>query len=154
LDIWEVHYLMSKINVKDVMVKNPYTVSPEATIEKAALIMDNNKIGSLPVLDAENNLIGLLSIHDIFLAFISITGANKAADRISVVVPDEPGSIQVVCDYMRKYPFKCVSILSSHENVSPGSRLVLIRFNATVENREKIFAELKDKYENVKLTID
>jgi len=154
LDIWEVHYLMSKINVKDVMVRNPYTVYPEATIEKAALIMDKNRIGSLPVLDTENNLIGILSIHDIFSALINITGANKAADRISVEVPDESGSIQVLCDYMRKYPFKCVSILSTYENVSPGSRLVLIRFNATVENREKILDELKGKYENVKLTID
>jgi len=154
LDIWEVHYLMSKINVKDVMVKNPYTISPEATIEKAALIMDHNKIGSLPVLNADNNLVGLLSIHDIFLAFISITGANTAVDRIAVEVPDEPGSIQVLCDYMRKYPFKCVSILSTYENVAEGSRLVLLRFTATNENKEKIVAELKANYDNVKFTTD
>ena len=154
LDIWEIHYLMSKINVKDVMVKKPYTVAVEATIEKAALMMDENKIGSLPVLNEDENLVGILSIHDIFSALISITGANKAADRIAVEVPDEPGSIQVLCDSMRKYDFKCVSILSTNNNVREGYRLVLVRFNAAKDNLDKILAEVKSKYHNVTLTVD
>ncbi len=154
LDIWEVHYLMSKINIKDVMVRKPYTVSQFATIEKAALLMDKHKIGSLPVLDDNEELVGLLTIHDIFSALINITGANKAANRIAVEVPDEPGSIQVLCDSMRKYAFKCVSILSTYNGVREGFRLVLLRFNASDTDLEKIVADLKMKYENVTLTVD
>jgi len=154
LDIWEVHYLMSKIKVKDVMVRKPYTVSDEATIEKAALLMDKHKIGSLPVLDDNDNLVGLLSIHDIFSALINITGANKAGKRIAVEVPDEPGSIQVLCDSMRKHTFKCVSILSTYNNAREGSRLVLLRFNAKDEDLDNILTELKSQYDNVTLTID
>ncbi len=32
LDIWELHYLMSKIKVKTIMTKNPVTVTPGTTI--------------------------------------------------------------------------------------------------------------------------
>ncbi len=40
---------MSKIKVKTIMKKNLITVTPETTLERAAILMFDNKIGGLPV---------------------------------------------------------------------------------------------------------
>ncbi len=154
LDIWELHYLMSKIKVNDIMTKKPKTVTPETSLERAAIIMFDNKIGGLPVVDKEENLIGILTEQDVFKALINITGARIAANRISIIIPDKPGSIKDVMDIMRKHAFKYNSILTTHESVKDGFREVLIRFQAEEEELEKIMEDLKKNFKEVELTID
>ncbi len=153
LDIWELHYLMSRINIKDIMKKNPITISPNATIEKAAIIMHDNKIGGLPVVD-EGKLVGIITEQDIFEALINITGARKSAQRLTVLIPDKPGSIKELCDVMRNYDFKCISILTSHAGVQEGFRQVLIRFQADESDIDKMLGDIKKKYNNAELTLD
>jgi acetoin utilization protein AcuB len=154
LDIWELHYLMSKIKVKSIMTKNPITVTPDTTLERAAILMFDNKIGGLPVVDKEKKLVGILTEQDVFKALITITGARFAANRISIVISDTPGSIKEVMDIMRKHQFKYNSILSTHEGVPRGYREVLIRFQAEDEELRKILKDLRNKYDSVELTID
>lgn len=154
LDIWELHYLMSKIKVKSVMTKNPITVSPETTLERAAIQMFDNKIGGLPVVDKKGDLTGILTEQDVFKALINITGARFAANRISIVIADVPGSIKDVMDIMRNHNFKYNSILSTHEGVPEGSREVLIRFQAEDDELKKILRDLRNSYDSVELTID
>ncbi len=154
LDIWELHYLMSKIKVKDIMTKKPLTVSPENTLERAAIILFDNKIGGLPVVDEKNNLVGILTEQDVFKALINITGARLAAYRISIVIPDKPGSIKDMMDIMRMHKFKYNSILTTREGVQKGFREVLIRFQSDEDELDEILNDLKKVYENVNLTID
>lgn len=154
LDIWELHYLMSKIKVKAIMTKNPITVTPETTLERAAILMFDNKIGGLPVLEKDCSLAGILTEQDVFKALINITGARIAADRISIIIPDQPGSIKDVMDIMRKHHFKYNSILTTHEGVKEGYREVLIRFQAEEHELQKILSDLKVKYDSVELTVD
>ena len=154
LDIWELHYLMSKIKVKTIMTKNPVTVTPDTTIERAAILMFDNKIGGLPVVSKDGSLAGILTEQDVFKALINITGARFAANRVSITIPDVPGSIKDVMDIMRKHRFKYNSILTTHEGVKEGFREVLIRFQAEEEDLEKILADLKAKYDSVELTVD
>ncbi len=154
LDIWELHYLMSKIKLKDIMTKNPITVAPGTTLEHAAILMFDNKIGGLPVVDEKKNLVGILTEQDVFKALINITGARISANRISLVIPDKPGSIKDVMDIMRQHQFKYNSILTTHEGVPKGQREVLIRFQAEEDELENILNDLKKTYDNVNLTID
>lgn len=154
LDIWELHYLMSKIKVGTVMTKNPITVNPDTTLERAAILMFDNKIGGLPVLDKERNLVGILTEQDVFKALINITGARYAANRISIVIEDRPGSIKDVMDIMRTHQFKYNSILSTHEGIKEGFREVLIRFQAEDDELKKILKDLKKEFDSVELTID
>ena len=154
LDIWEVHYLMSKIKVKDVMTARPLTITADMTIEKAAILMHDKKIGGLPVVDDSGLLIGILTEQDIFEALINITGARITGTRVSVIVPDKPGSIKEVCEGMRKYDFKCISILTTHQGVVEGSRKVIIRFQAEADKIDKILNELKANYADVNFTND
>jgi acetoin utilization protein AcuB len=154
LDIWELHYLMSNIIVKTIMKKNVVTVSPDTTLERAAILMYDNKIGGLPVLDSNKKLVGILTEQDVFKALINISGARFAANRISIILKDTPGSIKEMMDVMRKYKFKYNSILTTHEGVKEGFREVLIRFQAEKSEVDNILKDLKANYDNVELTID
>ena len=57
LEIREIYYLLAKIKVKQIMTRRPYTISSTATIEEAALILREKKIGCLPVVD-DGKLVG------------------------------------------------------------------------------------------------
>jgi acetoin utilization protein AcuB len=54
--------------VRDVMTWGAVTVDPEADLIRAALLMFERRIGSLPV-TAEDRLVGLITEHDVLDAF-------------------------------------------------------------------------------------
>lgn len=56
LDIHELSYLLSELKIKDIMTKEPVSVSPMDTIEQVALIMLEKKLTGLPVVDWEKSL--------------------------------------------------------------------------------------------------
>jgi CBS domain-containing protein len=56
--------------VHQVMTERPITVALSTTLREAALLMLDNKIGSLPVMGTANNLIGLITESDLFEALV------------------------------------------------------------------------------------
>jgi acetoin utilization protein AcuB len=70
LSIWELNYLLSKVQIKDIMSKNVLATIPGAALESAAGVMLDNKIGGLPVLDEQRRVIGIITESDIFKAFL------------------------------------------------------------------------------------
>ncbi|GMQ79512.1 MAG: hypothetical protein BMS9Abin02_2109 [Anaerolineae bacterium] len=66
LSIWELNYLLSRLEISEVMTKTPITVSPESTIREAAQTMLDNKISGLPVADDEGKVVGIITESDIF----------------------------------------------------------------------------------------
>ena len=66
LSIWEINYLIAKLQAKDIMTRNPVTISPEATVGEAAKLMLQHKVSGLPVVDEDNRVIGIITESDIF----------------------------------------------------------------------------------------
>src|ERR1700690_430392 len=126
LDIHELHYLLAKARIKDIMLTKVITPSPETPVEEAAMLMLDENIGALPVLD-NGNLVGIISDKDIFHALVDITGARHGGNRICVTVEDRAGSIREVADIVRKHTFHLQGILTSYEGIKEGYRRVVIR---------------------------
>ncbi|GBE33315.1 hypoxic response protein 1 [bacterium BMS3Bbin05] len=126
LDVYELHYLLSKTRVREVMKSDVITVSPDIPIEEAAMIMYDNCIGCLPVVDRKR-LAGIISDRDIFRVLVDITGIRHGGHRISSIIEDKPGSIKVLADIIRKHGFSLQSILTSYEGAGAGYRNVVIR---------------------------
>lgn len=95
LSVWEVNYLMSKITVADVMSKDVMTVTEETPIEEAARIMVDNKIGGLPVM-RNGSVVGLITETDLFKIFLELMGARDKGVRVTALVPDERGRLDVL----------------------------------------------------------
>ncbi len=66
LSIWELHYLLAKVKIKEVMTPNPITISQNETIGEAAQVMLDNRISGLPVVDSGGNVMGIITESDIF----------------------------------------------------------------------------------------
>ncbi|HSR63790.1 MAG TPA: CBS domain-containing protein [Gammaproteobacteria bacterium] len=62
----EMNELLSTITVDTVMTKKPLEIYQTDTLGHAAEMMLDEKIGGLPVLDANRNLVGLITESDIF----------------------------------------------------------------------------------------
>lgn len=75
LDIYELHYLITKITVREVMTRDVITVSEHTPLEEAARIMVENKIGGLPVIRA-GKLVGIVTESDLFKVFIEMLEAG------------------------------------------------------------------------------
>jgi CBS domain-containing protein len=63
--------LMKKLRIKDIMVKQVLTVSPETELCDAAKMMVEHKIGCLPVVE-DDRLAGLITETDILLQYLKM----------------------------------------------------------------------------------
>jgi acetoin utilization protein AcuB len=69
IDDWTSYYQISEdVTVKDVMSTHPEVVHTYDNILKAVSIFRERRYGALPVLDKEQNLVGILSAQDLLLA--------------------------------------------------------------------------------------
>lgn len=127
LDVHELHFLLNKIKVKDVMSENPMTVPLDFTVEETSEILLKNKISGVPVVNANGSIVGIITQSDLFRVMISLTGADMRGVQFAFRVKDEPGSIKNITDVMRKYGGRMACILSSYDGVPEGYRKVYIR---------------------------
>jgi acetoin utilization protein AcuB len=130
LDVHELLYLLSKIQVKDIMTKNPITVPPDFTIEETAEVLLKNKISGVPVVDKHGNVIGAITQSDLFKVLISLTGVGQRGIQFAFQIEDRSGSIRELADIIRQYGGRMVSILTSYDNVPQGYRKVYIRMRS------------------------
>ena len=93
--------MLGDLNLRDLMIKDPITVSPDDDIEIAALLIYNHKIGGLPVVKA-GRLVGIITATDILRTFIDMMGILSSTSRIDVLIGDQPGkfkkALQIIND--------------------------------------------------------
>lgn len=149
LDIYELHYLIAKAKVREIMQAKVVTTTPDTPIEEAAMLLYDKNIGCLPAVE-NGRLEGIISDRDIFRALVEITGARHGGNRIFVAIEDRPGSIKEVADIIRKYGFGLQSILTSYARVREGYRDIVIRTKGR-GNFSGVRAELEGTFAGVRI---
>ncbi|GAB4372342.1 MAG: CBS domain-containing protein [Calditrichia bacterium] len=134
------------LKVKDIMTREVITIHPRDTIEKAAILMRDHKIGGLPVVE-DDQLVGIITQHDVFEALLEITGARWNVPRLTLIIDDRPGSVKEITDIIRKYPAKILSLLVTKIQMSPDKREVTLRIHS--EHLSEIVADLRKRYGEV-----
>lgn len=148
LDVHELYYLLAEIKVKEIMTKNPITIHPEETVERAAVVMLENKISGLPVVDGHGELVGIVTQSDIFRAFVNITGIYRGGVQFAFNLEDRPGSIKEVADIIREHGGRIVSILSSTDMAQEGYRNVYIRIrNMEPQELNRLEEALRSRFQ-------
>lgn len=149
LDIYELHYLLAKTKIKDIMKTRVVTTASDAPVEEAAMIMLDQNIGCLPVVD-RGSLVGIISDKDIFSALVDITGVRHGGIRINVTLEDRPGSVRETADIIRKNGYRLRSILTAYEGVKEGYRNVVLRTSGN-GNFKGLKEELGNTYKNIQV---
>jgi acetoin utilization protein AcuB len=92
LSIYEMHYMLSRLKVTELMTPDPVTITPDTLLEEAALIMADNKIGGLPVME-NGRLVGIITETDIFKVFLELLGAREKGLRLTLRIPERMGEM-------------------------------------------------------------
>lgn len=103
---------LPKIKVSEIMSRNPVTLSPQDTLQDALLLIQEKKVGALPVVDEEGLLRGILSTRDLLRAFINVMGIGEPGTLLCILVEEKVGQMKKIVDAI------------TEENISFGSILV------------------------------
>ena len=125
LSIYELHYLLSKITVADVMTTEVITVAEDTPLEEAARIMADNKIGGLPVVK-NGELVGIITETDLFKIFLELLAAREMGVRLTMLVPDEKGMLAKVTGEIAELGGNIVS-LGTFLGEDPTNALLTIK---------------------------
>jgi acetoin utilization protein AcuB len=98
--------------VKEIMTKNPLTISATFTIQDALLLIQHSNVGALPVVDENRRLEGIISVRDLLRAFINVLGIGEPGTLLCILVKEEVGQLKRIVDAI------------TAENISFGSILV------------------------------
>ncbi len=112
LDIYELGYLLSKLKVEKIMVKDVQTVDAGEVIEEAARIMADKKIGCLPVM-SDGLLSGIITETDIFNAFVTMFGARHPGVRVIVEMAEKPGELAKIAQAVAEKNGNIVSVVTA-----------------------------------------
>ena len=132
LSIWELHYLLAKLKVGEIMTKFPklITVAPDTTVEQAARIARQYKIGSLLVVEDKDRLLGLLTDTDIFDILIDILGPYEDTVRLHFYESFKGKPLGEITETINKHR---VVIHSMFVVTAPGTRRkdLIVRLGTT-----------------------
>jgi len=134
------------MKVKDVMTPEPLSISPTYTIQDALLLIQDSKVGALPVVDEERKLKGIISVRDLLRAFINVLGIGQPGTLLGILVEEKVGQLKKIVDAI------------TEENISFGSVLVARYWD---QNKRAVFpylltqnvAHIKKKLKNLGFTI-
>ena len=110
LTVHELTYVLQKLTAANVMTKDVITGTPDMTIERAARIMFDNKIGALPILK-DDKLVGLITTSDLTEILLTALGMSDDSRRLSLLVKDRVGVLADVGKYMAQAGINIRSVL-------------------------------------------
>jgi acetoin utilization protein AcuB len=117
--------VMDEKQIREIMRHPVLTASPLMTVEQAAAIMHDNKIGCLPVVD-EDRLVGIVSESDIFRVFVQMMGVLTPSSRVQLQLDDRPGQLADVTRIIKELQVNIVSIVTEPGD-RPGKRMIMMR---------------------------
>lgn len=98
--------------IGDIMTKNPMAIYAYYTLQDTLLVMQQRKVGALPVIDEEGYLKGILSTRDLLKAFVKIMNIDEPGSLLCIQVTEKHGQMKKIVDII------------TEENISLGSVLV------------------------------
>jgi acetoin utilization protein AcuB len=101
--------MLEVITVGDVMVEAPILVTPETSVEEAARLVHEHRIGGMPVLDGEK-LVGVLTVNDLLSAFIVMLGLLRSSSRLDLLLDSGPETLEEVSRLIQAQGGKIINI--------------------------------------------
>jgi len=137
---------ISQIRVKSIMTKNPITVQPDYTVEETVKKLLVNHISGLPVVNRQEEVLGVVTKSDIFRLILFLAGEGKQGTQIALELEDRPGCLKEITDTMRDYGGRISSILSTPERAARGNRRLYIRiYDIDRPSLERLIEILKER---------
>ncbi|MBW2259828.1 MAG: CBS domain-containing protein [Deltaproteobacteria bacterium] len=129
LSAHELNYLLKQLDVETMMVTKIISVTPGTTIERAGLIMQENRIGALPVMD-KKKLVGIVTTTDVTGVLLDALGIDGDSARFVVLIKDRVGMVAEVSRILKEAEINIRSFVTWPEKEHPGVYHFVIRVGA------------------------
>ncbi|MCE5241698.1 MAG: CBS and ACT domain-containing protein [Syntrophobacteraceae bacterium] len=101
--------MLEELTLEDVMIRKPFTATPDMPLEEAAHIILEKRIGGLPVLE-DRRVVGVITVVDILSAFINIMGMLSQSSRVDVRVDSVEGPLHEIIRLIQGRDGEVISI--------------------------------------------
>lgn len=127
LSVHELNYLLSRLTVDMVMIRKIISISPDTTIERAALLMQENRIRSLPVME-DDRLVGIITTTDVMGVLLSAIGIDQDSRRFVVLVDrDRIGGVAEITNILKEKKVNILSLFAWPDKGVPGVYHLVMR---------------------------
>lgn len=148
LNMWEITRHLSSLTVKDIMLrrKNVVTVDEDRTIERAAKMMADSKIGCLPVVDKDNVIVGIISEVDVLHSYEEMLGLPADGLRITVRMPNKAGEFAKLMQALGQQGWGVMGIGTYPSRRQEGFYDAVIKIpNASAEQVREVLGQIEDQ---------
>lgn len=101
--------MLEELTLEDVMIRKPVTATPDMSMDEAAQLILERRIGGLPVVQ-EGRLVGIITVVDVLSAFITLMGMLPNTSRVDFEAVESGVSLSEVIGIMEDNQGKVVSI--------------------------------------------
>lgn len=129
LSIFELNYLLAKMKIKDIMQKNVITIEAHATVEEAAILLYNHRIGGLVVVDEYGGVTGVITETDIFKCFVDVMGLIEGKTRLTIDMSDKIGILHEISAVFLELNINISSMVTY--TLADGKKEMVIRADIT-----------------------
>ncbi|MFC2044748.1 CBS domain-containing protein [Chloroflexota bacterium] len=123
--LWQVAHTMARSPVRDIMVKEVVTISPEATVEQGVTLAQKHRVGSLLVVE-EDKLVGIVTTNDFFYKVVNqILGIGETGVRIIVREAGDAKSAEKILSCINKLGLELKIIWTLPSFQSSGNDIIV-----------------------------
>ena len=102
---------VKNLKVMDIMTADPKTIGPHHTIQDALVLIQELRVGALPVVGKEGKLKGILSVRDLLRAFINVLGFGQPGTLLCILVEEKVGQMKKIVDAITEEGISFGSVL-------------------------------------------
>jgi len=129
LSIHELQYLLAKMTVKDIMVKNPYTISPDMPAEEGLQVGQEMGYGAFPVVE-DGRLVGMVTESDIVRLMTRVLGVREKGKRIDIKGSKNFGDMKRIMEILDEHKIILLSMMTLPPEHEDDDWLVVLRLKS------------------------
>ena len=159
LNVWEITRSLGSLTAKNAMIKQPKVkvITPDRSVERAAVIMLETKVGCLPVIENEKSrvVVGIVTAIDMLRSFQEMLGLPGSGVRVTIRMQNKRGEFNRLMSVLGKTDWGVMGIGTFPVRKDAGLYNTVIKISNVNEDEVRALFESVDGQEIVDLrTID
>lgn len=142
LSVHELHYLLARLTIKQMMSSPVISVTSDTPIEEAAAVMADHRIGGLPVVD-DGALVGIITETDIFKILVELLGARRPGLRVTLAVHDAKGTLAAITNALAAQGANVISLVAYAGVGEFDSRITIKLDQIDAKTVRRVLTDLK-----------
>ena len=144
LNVWDISRRLSNVKVADMMVpgRKVITTHPDRTVERAAAIINEHRIGCLPVIDGDI-VVGIITEADLMNALQQMLGLPADGVRVTIRIPNKKGEFSKLMAVLAQQEWGVMGIGTYPSRQAPDSYDIVLKIpNASVEEATRVLQKV------------